>query len=923
MNKMIYFFGQGKADGDQTMKSLLGGKGANLAEMTRIGIPVPPGFTISTEVCREYTQNRRLPEPLLPELDTYINKLESTMGCYFGNPDKPLLVSVRSGAAASMPGMMDTILNLGINSKVVEGLARISGNRRFALDVYRRFIQMFGDVVMNVPHEEFEHALQSLKNEKNITMDTELDENDLSVLIERYREIYRKHTSSDIPEDPREQLLKSIEAVFKSWDNPRACKYRELNDIRGLIGTAVNVQSMVFGNLGDNSGTGVAFTRNPSNGDNIFYGEFLMNAQGEDVVAGIRTPLPLEKLREQNPAIYQQLTDVRHKLELHYREMQDLEFTIQQGILYILQTRNGKCTTNAKVKIAVDMVTEKLITEEEAMMRIPPNSLDQLLHPIFDQEKEREAVVLTKGLPASPGSATGRIKFTAEDAEQYILEQVKAGVEPSKIDPIILVRIETSPEDIGGMAVSSGILTTRGGMTSHAAVVARGMGKCCVAGAGEAIVNYSDKTVTFGQKTLREGDWISLNGTIGHVYLGRIKTNPPELSEPFKKLMQWASKVRRLRIRTNADSPKDTAVAVKFGAEGIGLCRTEHMFFEGDRITSFRRLILVAEKVKRLREEIHRKESSGEKGSNDNELQNLKNQLEKPLAQYNQALAELLPLQRSDFSGIFRVLEGRPATIRTLDPPLHEFLPKDHAGQLEMSAAMGIPAETIKELVHSLEEANPMLGHRGCRLGISYPEVTAMQVRAIIEAALEVQKENIPVHPEIMIPLVGHYKELKLQRELTEKVIADICKENKIHQLPFEVLIGTMIEVPRAAVTADHIAEHAQFFSFGTNDLTQMSCGFSRDDAGKFLPEYITAGVYEYDPFQVLDQDGVGILVKLAVEKGRLVRPNLKIGICGEHGGEPRSVEFCHAIGLDYVSCSPYRVPIASLAAAQAVLRKK
>ncbi len=913
MNQMIYFFGTGQTEGNREMKQLLGGKGANLAEMTALDIPVPPGFTISTEVCQQYyDEGKKLPQQMLDEMETNITKLETAMGARLGDPENPLLVSVRSGAAKSMPGMMDTVLNLGVSPAVIDGMAKKTGDRRFALDVYRRFMQMFGDVVMGVEHHKFEAAIEDLKVKRGVNLDTDLNADDLQELVDTYRIIYRNQTGEDFPTDPREQLKKSVEAVFHSWHNPRAVKYRELNDIRGLIGTAVNVQTMVYGNLGATSGTGVAFTRNPSTGENLFYGEYLMNAQGEDVVAGIRTPFPISHLEEDNPEVYQELIDVRLTLEKHYRDMQDLEFTIQEGKLYILQTRDGKRTTHASVKIAVDMVEEGLISQEEAIKRVDPASLDQLLHPVFDKNDEEKTEVLTRGLPASPGSASGRIMFAAEKAEAFMKDQIARAVPDEKLETVILVRVETSPEDIGGMAVSKGILTARGGMTSHAAVVARGMGTCCVAGAGDIEINYEQKTLTIHGKTFNEGDWISLNGSLGNVYAGKLKTNIPELSEPFHVLMSWADAVRKLKVRTNADSPKDTEVAVRFGAEGIGLCRTEHMFFEGDRVNSFRRLILVAEEVKNLREEIVLEEGDRKAV--------LEDKLQKPQALYDQALSELLPLQREDFTGIFRVLEGRPATIRLLDPPLHEFLPKDPAGQKEMSDLMDVSVEEIKRLVNSLHEFNPMLGHRGCRLGIIYPEVSAMQVRAIIEAALTIHREGIEVNPEIMIPLIGHYRELELQRELAEETINNIASENNMDQLPFKVLIGTMIEVPRAAVTADEIAEHADFFSFGTNDLTQMGCGFSRDDAGKFLPDYVKLGIYEYDPFSVLDQDGVGALLRLAVEKGRKIKPSIKLGICGEHGGEPRSVAFCHRVSLDYVSCSPFRVPIARLAAAHAAL---
>ncbi|MBN1551413.1 pyruvate, phosphate dikinase [bacterium] len=917
MEKRIYAFNRELTEGNKSMKALLGGKGANLAEMTKLGIPVPPGFTITTEVCREYEEaGNTLPDDLNYELNEHIQQLESAMSAKLGDPHNPLLVSVRSGAARSMPGMMDTVLNLGINPRIVNALAEMSGNRRFALDVYRRFMQMFGDVVMGVPHEKFEHALERIKEDRGVKLDTELDESALNQLIEKYKEIYRLETGGDFPIDPMLQLKYAIEAVFRSWNNPRARKYRELHDIKGLVGTAVNVQAMVFGNLGLDSGTGVAFTRNPANGANELYGEYLMNAQGEDVVAGIRTPKHIRELKSELPDVYDELVAIRNTLETHYHDMQDFEFTIQKQILYILQTRDGKRTTEAGVKIAVDMVHEGLISKQDAILRIDPLSLDQLLHPVFESVEEEKADILTKGLPASPGAATGKIMFTADDAENFVKNQIESGKKPSEREPVILVRIETSPEDIGGMAVSNGILTARGGMTSHAAVVARGMGICCVAGAGDISIDFNQKTMKIGDNNFNEGDWISLNGSTGCVYKGKIKTKPPEVKGPFETLMQWADENRKLKVRANADTPKDAAAAVKFGAEGIGLCRTEHMFFEGERIQAFRRLILVSETVKKLREEISHT-------LNPELIAALQKKLENPLAIYTQALAELLPLQREDFKGIFKALDGRPATIRTLDPPLHEFLPGDQAGQQEIAKTMGMNPNEVYKIVETLKEFNPMLGHRGCRLGISYPEVTAMQVRAIIEAAYEVYSEGISVHPEIMIPLVGHKKELEYQKTLAENTISEFCAENECDRLPFPVLIGTMIEVPRAAITADEIAEHAEFFSFGTNDLTQMGCGFSRDDAGSFLPEYVKLGIYEYDPFQVLDQNGVGLLIRIAVEKGRKMKPSLKIGICGEHGGEPKSIDFCHRVGLNYVSCSPFRVPIARLAAAQAALKEK
>ncbi len=922
--KYVYFFGGGKAEGKADMKELLGGKGANLAEMTNIGLPVPPGFTISTLCCDYYSKNKnQWPAGLAAQIDASLAQLEKITGKKFGGSDNPMLVSVRSGAASSMPGMMDTVLNLGLNPDSLQALISKTGNTRFAWDAYRRFIQMFGNVVMGLEHHQFEHRLFEVKREvarrKGIegaanmngeelnrrVPDTELDVNDLQKVVGLYKEYYKSVLGEDFPVDPKDQLTKAINAVFRSWNNPRANRYREINDIRGLLGTAVNVQTMVFGNMGETSGTGVCFTRNPSNGINEFYGEFLMNAQGEDVVAGIRTPLPIVKLGEVMPACYAELVKTREILEKHYRDMQDMEFTIEDGVLYMLQTRNGKRTGPAAVQIAVDMVQERVITKDQAILRVPPNDLDQLLHPMFDGKEEAKARLLATGLPASPGAATGQIVFSAEEAEEWA-RQGKT---------VILCRIETSPEDIGGMHVSKGILTTRGGMTSHAAVVARGMGTCCVAGAGDVNIDYGTKTISVGDVTLREGDWLSLNGSRGNVYVGKIATREPEMTGAFGTLMSWADKARKLAIRTNADTPHDAEVAVRFGAEGVGLCRTEHMFFEGTRIVSFRRLILVAEDVKNLRQALEKAEGA--------EAEALKAKLAPLEAQYHQALSELLPLQRADFEGIFVALAGRPCTVRLLDPPLHEFLPQDEAGQKEMAQTMGVSAEQVRETVEKLHEFNPMLGHRGCRLGLTYPEVSDMQVQAIIEAAIIVKRDKkIPVHPEIMIPLVGNVNELKIAREAAEKVIAKVFAEKGATKKEIPYTIGTMIEVPRAAVTADQIATQAEFFSFGTNDLTQMGCGFSRDDAGKFLKDYVRMGVYEYDPFQVLDTEGVGRLMRTAVERGRGTRPGLKCGICGEHGGEPRSIAFCHKVGLNYVSCSPYRVPIARLAAAQSAVRE-
>ncbi len=924
--KFVYSFGGANSEGNESMRAILGGKGANLAGMAALGLPVPPGFTISTEACAEFGKigKQALFAKIAPEIDAALARLEQAVGKTFGKGPNPLLVSVRSGAAVSMPGMMDTVLNLGLNDTTVKALVELTGNERFVLDSFRRFIQMFGDVVMHIDSDLFEHALEALKKSKQLKLDCELSAADLGELIVTYKQIVKKATGADFPTDPVDQLYRGIQAVFESWDNPRAIRYREINDIRGLIGTAVNVQAMVFGNSGSNSATGVAFTRDPSTGENdYFYGEFLINAQGEDVVAGIRTPQQITKagskvwakrqhiaedvrakeypsLEEAMPKCFQELDAIRVKLENHYRDMQDLEFTIEHGKLYMLQTRNGKRTAAAAVRIAMDLVKENLIDEKTAVLRVEPAQLDQLLHPVFVKESEAKAQKLTVGLPASPGAGTGMVVFSAEEAEKW-----------SKLDrPVILCRTETSPEDIGGMHVAEGILTARGGMTSHAAVVARGMGACCVAGAGEINIDYKAKKMVVGDVTVKEGDWISLNGSTGAVYLGQVETVDPELTGPFGDIMKLADKYRKLGIRTNADTPHDTKVAVRFGAEGIGLCRTEHMFFDGDRVIAFRRLILVAETVKKLKKEYN--------CATIDELKKLSLKAAElnAVEQYVAALKDLLPLQRKDFKGMFEALEGRPATIRLLDPPLHEFLPQNDnpKGQQEMAEQLGITVAAIKKLVESLHEFNPMLGHRGCRLGITYPEVTAMQVRALVEAAAAVPGSQ----PEIMVPLVGNVKELALQKAIITRVIAEVQKAKKSE---VKVKIGTMIEVPRAAVTADRIAEEAEFFSFGTNDLTQMGCGFSRDDAGKFLGDYVHQGIYDYDPFQVLDTEGVGELVRIAVTKGRATRPNIKLGICGEHGGDPKTIAFCHNTGLNYVSCSPYRVPIARLAAAQAAIR--
>ena len=880
--KSVYFFSREETDGDATMKNLLGGKGANLADMAKLSIPVPPGFTITTEVCAYYQDHTgTTPKGLEADVEEHLKRLEKAAGKRFGDAKNPLLVSVRSGAAASMPGMMDTILNLGLNDETARGLAAASGNERFAYDSYRRLLQMYGDVVMGLKPETeadldpFEEILDGLKKERKANLDTDLSAEDLKTLVERFKAAIQKRTGKAFPQDPKEQLWGAILAVFRSWNNPRAVKYRELYEIRGLLGTAVNVQAMVFGNMGDGCGTGVAFTRNPSTGENLFYGEYLMNAQGEDVVAGIRTPHPISELEKEMPDCYHELIAIRQKLESHYRDMQDIEFTIERGKLYMLQTRNGKRTAAAAVRVAVEMANDGMIDKKEALRRVMPEQIDQLLHPTFDTKEEKKATVVTKGLPASPGAASGAVVFSAEAAEAA----AAAGKR------VILVRIETSPEDIGGMNAAQGILTARGGMTSHAAVVARGMGKCCVAGAGDLSIHYAKGYLTVGKHTVKAGEWISLNGTTGAVYKGEIPTVEPELSGTFGTLLGWADEVRRLGVRTNADTPNDAETAVRFGAEGIGLCRTEHMFFEGDRIIAVREMIL----------------ADDEKGR-------------------RAALAKLLPMQRSDFEGIFRALGGRPATIRLLDPPLHEFLPHDVAGQEEVAEVMRVPVDVIRRKVDALHEFNPMLGHRGCRLGITYPEISEMQAQAIMEAACAVHKTGVKVRPEIMIPLVGHVKEFVLQRDVVQKVAEEVLKKNGLTKTEIPYLIGTMIEVPRAAVTADEIAAEAEFFSFGTNDLTQMGCGFSRDDAGSFLKDYVAKGIYEKDPFQTLDQGGVGKLVAMGCELGRKSRPTLKLGICGEHGGDPASIHFCHRTGLNYVSCSPYRVPVARLAAAQAAL---
>jgi len=877
--KWVYFFANGKAEGRADMKDLLGGKGANLAEMTNLGIPVPPGFTISTEVCKYfYDHERTYPDDLKVQVDEALKKLEEVTGKKLGDPESPLLVSVRSGAAISMPGMMDTILNLGLNDETVKGLARLTNNERFAYDAYRRFLQMFGDTALGIPHSEFEKALEARKKAKGVKLDVELDADDLKALVEDYKEIYKKY-GKEFPQDTYKQLWAAIDAVFGSWMNERAIKYRQINNIKEdeLLGTAVNIVTMVFGNMGDDCGTGVCFTRNPNTGEKKPYGEFLQNAQGEDVVAGIRTPVPLEELKKINEAVYNELISIMEKLEKHYKDMQDIEFTIEKGKLYILQTRNGKRTSQAAIKIAVDLVHEGLIDKETAVMRVKPEDVERVLHAKFDENELKNSKVIAKGLPASPGAATGKIYFDAAKAE----EMAKKG------ETVILVRPETSPEDVGGMNAAEGILTARGGMTSHAAVVARGMGKPAVVGAEEIVVDEEALEFRVNDVVVKEGDWISIDGTTGNVYLGKITTVKPQgLEGEVAELLSWADEIRRLGVRTNADIPRDAKVARDFGAEGIGLCRTEHMFFEKDRIPKVRRMIVA--KTKEQREA---------------------------------ALEELLPLQKEDFKGLFRTMKGLPVTIRLIDPPLHEFLPNDEEQMKEVAEQIGISVEELKAAVEQLHELNPMLGHRGCRLAITYPEIAVMQTKAIIGAAIELKKEeDIDVIPEIMIPLVGHINELKYVKKVVTETADALIKESGV-DLTYKV--GTMIEIPRAAITADQIAQEAEFFSFGTNDLTQMTFGFSRDDVGKFLPEYLEKGILEHDPFKSLDWKGVGQLVKMGTEKGKNARKDLKVGVCGEHGGDPRSILFFDAAGLDYVSCSPYRVPIARIAAAQATIKNR
>ena len=900
MVKHVYTFGAGKAEGKADMKNLLGGKGANLAEMNLIGVPVPPGFTITTEVCAMYNAEgqQKTFDLIQPQVEAAVALVEELTGTKFGDAENPCLVSVRSGARASMPGMMDTVLNLGMNDVAVEAISKKSGNPRFAWDSYRRFVQMYGDVVMEMKPaskeeiDPFEEIIEELKEEKGIHLDTDFTAGDLKELVIRFKAAVKKVTGKDFPTNPWEQLWGSVAAVFNSWNNDRAIFYRRMEQIPDEWGTAVNVQAMVFGNMGENSGTGVCFSRDAGTGEDIFNGEYLINAQGEDVVAGIRTPqeVTLEgskrwaalqgvseeeraskypSLEEAMPEMFRQLNETQQKLEDHYKDMQDIEFTIQEGKLWMLQTRNGKRTGAAMVKIAVDMLEEGRIDAKTALKRIDANKLDELLHPVFETSAIKAATVLAKGLPASPGAATGQVVFFADEAAKY----------PASV----LIRVETSPEDLEGMHIAKGILTARGGMTSHAAVVARGMGKCCVSGAGAVKINYKTRVMTIGTKEFHEGDWISLNGSTGEVYEGKVATMDPDMSGDFGKVMDWATTFTRMKVRTNADSPNDAKIAREFGAEGIGLCRTEHMFFEGERIKAMREMILAKEETERRK-----------------------------------ALDKLLPFQRADFEGILEAMAGYGVTIRLLDPPLHEFVPHEPANQKIMADEMGISVEKVKALVEDLHEFNPMLGHRGCRLGITYPEITEMQARAIIEAAVNLTKRGVDARPEIMVPLIGTLKEYKLQADIIHATAKKVFEEKGAK---CDYLVGTMIEIPRAALTADLIAKEAEFFSFGTNDLTQMTFGYSRDDAGKFLPVYIEKGILKNDPFQILDQEGVGQVVRIGVEKGRSVKPDLKVGICGEHGGEPSSVMFCDSVGMDYVSCSPYRVPIARVAAAQANLK--
>lgn len=870
--KFVYSFDEGNKD----MRGLLGGKGANLAEMTNIGLPVPQGFTITTEACNDYYENDlKIRQEVIDQVEDKLAQLEREQGKKLGSDNNPLLVSVRSGAVFSMPGMMDTILNLGLNDTSVKGLIDSTKNERFSYDSYRRFIQMFSDVAMEVPKYKFENVLDKMKEAKGYSSDLDLTTDDLKVIVEEFKKIYKDEIGEDFPQDPKKQLMLAIEAVFRSWNNPRAIVYRKLNDIPGNLGTAVNIQSMVFGNMGMSSGTGVAFTRNPSTGEKRLFGEYLINAQGEDVVAGIRTPQSIDTLKEEMPEMYDQFVNITQKLEAHYKDMQDIEFTIENGKLYILQTRNGKRTAKAAINVVVDLVNAGTIDKEEAIMRIEPNQLDQLLHPTFDPKALKSAELLAKGLPASPGAATGKVYFHADDAVLHAKEGEK----------VLLVRQETSPEDIEGMVSAEGILTARGGMTSHAAVVARGMGKCCVAGCGELRVDEAAREIRCGDRIIKEGQYLSIDGSSGCVYLGSVEMTSVELVGNFEVFMNWVDEIRDMMVRTNADNPRDAKKAIEFGAEGIGLCRTEHMFFEEDRIPAVREMIIAENVEDRVK-----------------------------------ALDKLLPFQREDFHGIFKAMDGKPCNIRLLDPPLHEFLPHDDASIEELAKQMGIRPSDLKKRVVDLDEFNPMLGHRGCRLAVTYPEICIMQARAIAQGAVLATKDGHKVTPEIMVPLVGHVNELKMLRPLIEEAVNEEFEKAGVK---VDYTVGTMIEIPRACVTADEIAEVADFFSFGTNDLTQMGFGYSRDDAGKFLGEYVDKGILEKDPFQVLEQKGIGRLVQMAAELGRGVKPNLKLGICGEHGGEPSSVEFCYNTGLNYVSCSPFRVPIARLAAAQATVKKR
>ncbi|HQM88765.1 MAG TPA: pyruvate, phosphate dikinase [Exilispira sp.] len=892
MSKYVYFFGNGKAEGNKDMKNLLGGKGAGLAEMTNIGLPVPAGFTITTEVCDlYYKNNKKYPAGLEKEVEENMKKLEKACGKKLGDPSNPLLVSVRSGAPISMPGMMETILNLGLNTKTVEGLAQKTGNRRFALDAYRRFIMMYGSIAKGIDRAKFDEIFENVKKEETAKRlgknpsekinDIDVNEKELELVVDRFKKLYKKELNEDFPEDPEEQLWGAINAVFGSWMAEKAVTYRKVENIKGIVGTAVNVVQMVFGNMGDNSGTGVAFTRDPNTGENKFYGDYLVNAQGEDVVAGIRTPMKLSELETKDPKAYKQLCEVRDKLEKHYKDMQDIEFTVEEGKLYMLQCRTGKRSPRAAFKIAVDMVNEKLITKEEAVLRITAKDIEGLFYPVIDPKEadNKKKLFLVSGIDAVPGAAVGKVVFNAKDAENMA----------AKGEKVILVRRETSPEDVGGMHAAAGILTATGGKTSHAAVVARGWGKCCIVGCEKLNINYENKQLQVGDKIVKEGDWITLDGSTGEVFIGTLNLIKPELPDEYYQIMKWVDEARTIKVRTNADTPYDAENARKLGAEGIGLCRTEHMFFDTEE-----RRLAIQEMI-----------------------------VSDSLEQRVKALDKLLPFQRDDFKGIFTAMDGFPVTIRLIDPPLHEFVPHDEKGQKRLAEAVGIPLERVKQRVDQLHEANPMLGHRGCRLTITYPEILVMQVRAIIEAAIECTKKGIKVYPEIMIPLTIDAKEFHILELQIREVSDDLIKKAGV-TLPY--MVGTMIEVPRAALLADQISEYAEFFSFGTNDLTQMTMGLSRDDAGKFLPDYVDehkAGIFKNDPFQVLDQEGVGLLVKMGIEKGRKTRPNLKVGICGEHGGEPKSVEFCVNVGMNYVSCSPFRVPIARLASAQAAIKAK